>query len=117
MHFNEIDTINDACCTIFCDIRLAIVSKHSKLAKRQARDRYERFASPSSRTAPCPSRHEVRSSSCRRTAPPPSSDSDDSVVMWVAAPPSTHLAPLPPLTRVWVFPHLKDVSSYEHCFF
>jgi hypothetical protein len=28
----EIDTINDACCAIFCDIRLAMVSKHLELA-------------------------------------------------------------------------------------
>jgi hypothetical protein len=94
-----------------------MVSKHSKLAKRQARDGYGRFASPSSRIAPPPSCHKVGSSSrrcttpppsrmqgvgsssCYRTALPPSSDSDDSVEMWVAAPSPTlrlQVAPPPP---------------------
>jgi hypothetical protein len=142
--FCEIDTINDACCAIFCDIRSAMVSKHSELTKRQAQDRYGRFASLSSRTAPPPSRHEVGSSSCHRTtppsrmqevgssshcrtAPPPSSNSDDLVKMWVVAPPPlclqvapppplTHLVPPPPSTCVWECPHVKEVSSYEHCF-
>jgi hypothetical protein len=79
---------SDACCCIF-NIRSSMVSKHSELTKGQARDRYERFTSPSSHTtpsrqevgssrcshtAPPPSRQEVESSSHRRTAPPPSSD-------------------------------------------
>jgi hypothetical protein len=117
--FCEIDTINDVCCIIFCDFRLAMVSKHSELKKRQDRDRYGRFASPSSHTTPHTSLHEVGSSnrhctapppsrmqevgSCsrRRTASPPSSDSDDSVEMWVVAPPlPTRLDPPPPPTRV-----------------
>jgi hypothetical protein len=72
--------------------------------KRQARDCYGRFASPSSCTAPPPARHEMGSSSRHCTAPPlsrmqevgsssrhhtapPSSDSDNSVEMWVVAPP------------------------------
>jgi hypothetical protein len=82
-----------------------------------------------------PSRHEVESSSRRgtapptsrmqevgnssrhcRTAPPPSTDLDDSIEMWVAAPPLTCLAPPPPLTCVEECPHVKEVSSYEHCF-
>jgi hypothetical protein len=33
--FYEIDTINDACCAIFCDIRLDMVSKHAEFVKRQ----------------------------------------------------------------------------------
>jgi hypothetical protein len=49
-----------------------MVSKHSKLTKRQAQNYYGWFASPSSRTAPPPSGHEVGSSSSRHTAPPPS---------------------------------------------
>jgi hypothetical protein len=53
---------------LFFNIRPAMVSKHSKLAKRQTRDRYERFASLSSRTAPPPSCQEVGSSS--RLLPP-----------------------------------------------
>jgi hypothetical protein len=40
---------------------LAMVSKHSELVKRQARDRYGRFASPMSTTAPPHSCHEVGS--------------------------------------------------------
>jgi hypothetical protein len=69
---------------IFCDIRSAMVSKHSELTKWHARDRYERFASPLSRTFPPPSRmQEVGRSSCRRTAPPPTrqeeASSDDLV--------------------------------------
>jgi hypothetical protein len=52
-------------------------------------------------------------------AAPPSSDLDDSVDMWVAAPPPLHLQeapPPPPLTHVDECPHVKEVSSYEHCF-
>jgi hypothetical protein len=106
---------------------------------------YGRFASPLSYTTP-PSRHEVGSSNRRhttpppsrmqevgstnrhRTYPPPSSDSDDSVEMWVAAPPPplrlqvalppplTCLAPPPPLILIWECSHVKEVSSYEHYF-
>jgi hypothetical protein len=51
-------------------IRTAMVSKHSELMKMQAQDRYGRFVSPLSMTAPPPSRmQEVGSFS--RTAPPP----------------------------------------------
>jgi hypothetical protein len=127
--FCEIDTINDACCIIFCDFRSAMVSKHSELTKRQTRDHYGRFASPSSHTTPHLSLHEVgsfsrhctappsriqevgRCSRSRHTASPPSFDSDDSVEMWVVAPPPhlclqvappppTRLEPPPPPTRV-----------------
>jgi hypothetical protein len=102
-----------------------MVSKHPELVKKQTRDRYERFASPSSRAVPPPSHQEVESSS-RCTAPPPlhqeEASSDDSVVkMWVVAP--------PPLTRLEEASsddspsassgytdeqfHIKEVSSYE----
>jgi hypothetical protein len=97
-----------------------MVSKHSELTKMQARDRYEKFTTPSRRTVPPPSCQEVASSSCHCTAPPPSrmqevgsssrrhttpppsrqeeASSDDSVVeMWVVPP--------PPLTR------LEEASS------
>jgi hypothetical protein len=71
------------------------------------------------RTATPPSRmQEVGSSSRRRTAPPHSSDLDDSVEMSVLAPPPPlrlQVAPLTP-TRIWECPHIKEVSSYEHCF-
>jgi hypothetical protein len=105
------------CC--FFNIRSAMVSKHSELAKRHAQDRYGRFASPSSRTTPPPSRRqEVAGSSHRHTTPPPSSD-DSSVEMWEVSP--------PPLTRLGdssstslgyndECPHIREVSSYEHCF-
>jgi hypothetical protein len=95
------------CC--FFNFRSTMVNKHSELAKRHTWDRYGRFASPSSRTAPPPSHHEVRnsshhctalppslmqevrSSSRRRTIPHPScqeeASSDDSVEIWVVAPP------------------------------
>jgi hypothetical protein len=42
----------------FFNIRAFIVSKHSELVKRQARDRYGRFASPSGHTAHPPSHHQ-----------------------------------------------------------
>jgi hypothetical protein len=49
---------------VFFNIRLAmVIKKHSELVKKQARDRYGRFASPSSM-------QEVESSSRCRTAPP-----------------------------------------------
>jgi hypothetical protein len=127
-----------------------MVSKHSELAKRQARDRYGRFAYPSShtapplsrqevgslshrRTAPLPSRmQEVRSSSRCRTTPSPSRQeevlSDDSVEMWVVAPPApARLVAPPPTTLLEVAsssddyssgynnecPHIKEMSSFE----
>jgi hypothetical protein len=72
-------------------IRAAMVNKYSELVRRQVRDRFGRFASPSSRTILPPSCQEVGSLSCCRTVPPPSSQeeasSDDSVEMWVMAPP------------------------------
>jgi hypothetical protein len=137
------------------NIRSMIVSNHSELAKRQARDRYGRFAYPSSCTAPSPSCHEVGSSNRHRTAHPPSrmqevgsssrrrtapplsrqkeASSDNSVEMWVAAPPPLRLqvAPPPPPTHMEESsddspsdssgyndecPHVKEVSSYKYCF-
>jgi hypothetical protein len=99
-------------CCYFFNIRLAIVSKHSELTKRQAQDRYGRFASPLSGTAPAPSHHEVGSSNHRRTAPPPSRMQEvGSSSRRYIAPPPTCLTPPPP-TCVWVCPHLKEVSSY-----
>jgi hypothetical protein len=120
-----------------------MVSKHSKLVKRQTRDRYGRFSSPSSRTAPPPSRQEVGSlshhrtapptscmqevgsSSRHRTAPPPSrleeASFDDSVKMWMVAPPLTCLevdsssddSPSDSSGYNNECPHIKEVSSYE----
>jgi hypothetical protein len=132
-----------------------MVSKHSELAKRQARDRYGRFAYPSSHTAPPLSRQEVGSLSHRRTAPLPSRMqevrsysrcrttpsssrqeevlSDDSVEMWVVAPPAPArlVAPPPPPTTLLEVasssddysldssgynnecPHIKEMSSFE----
>jgi hypothetical protein len=108
-----------------------MVSKHLELAKRQALDRYWRFASPSSRTtpppscqevgssshhrtAPPPSRQEVGSSNRRRTAPPPSSD-NSIVEMWEVPPP-----PPPRLDDSSTSlgynaecHHVKEVSSYK----
>jgi hypothetical protein len=43
------------CNCYFFNNRSAMVSKHSELMKRQAQARYDRFASPSSHTAPPPS--------------------------------------------------------------
>jgi hypothetical protein len=131
----------DACCYFF-NIRPSMVSKnHSELANKQTWDRYERFTSPLSRTAPpshqevgsssrcCttppPSRQEVRSSSRRRTAPPPSrqeeASSDDSIVeMWKVSPPPTRLeeassddSPSASSGYNDECPHIKEVSSYE----
>jgi hypothetical protein len=65
-----------------------MVSKHSELVKRQAQDLYERFTSPSSRTAPPPSRQEVRSSNRRRTTHPPSRQEVESYSRRTAPPPS-----------------------------
>jgi hypothetical protein len=102
-----------------------MVSKHSKLVKRQTRDRYGRFSSPSSRTAPPPSRQEVGSLSHHRTAPPPSrleeASFDDSVKMWMVAPPLTCLevdsssddSPSDSSGYNDECPHIKEVSSYE----
>jgi hypothetical protein len=133
----------DACCCCF-NIRPAMVNKkHSELVKKQTRDRYGKFASPSSRTAPPPSRQEVGSSShhrttlppshmqeigssshCRTAPPPPRQEalSDDSVVeMWVvASPPPTHLqeasskdSPSDSSGYNDECPHAKEVSSYK----
>jgi hypothetical protein len=64
-----------------------VSKKYLKLAKKQARDYYGRFASPSSRTAPPPSCQEETSS-------------DDSIVeMWEV--------PHPPPSR------LEEVSSND----
>jgi hypothetical protein len=102
-----------------------MLSKHSKLVKRQTRDWYGRFSSPSSRTAPPPSRQEVGSLSRHRTAPPPSrleeASFDDSVKMWMLAPPLTCLevdsssddSPSDSLGYNDECPHIKEVSSYE----
>jgi hypothetical protein len=111
---------------VFSTLGSVMVNKHSKLVKRQARDRYGRFSSPSSYTAAPPSHQEE--------AP-----SNDSVEMWVvalppplclqlAAPtPPMCLVPPPPPTRLCnsssassgyndECPHVREVSSYEHCF-
>jgi hypothetical protein len=72
-----------------------------ELVKKKARDYYERFASPSSRTAPPPSRQEVGSSSRRHTAPPPTRLGDSSSTC------SGYNDE---------YPHIREVSSYEHCF-
>jgi hypothetical protein len=101
-----------------------MVSKHSKLTKRQARDCYRRFTSPLNRTAPSPSCHEVGSSSRRHTAPPPSlqeeASSDDSVEMWVVcltAPPPLRLVTPPPPARLVAPPtpptHVEEVTSND----
>jgi hypothetical protein len=83
-----------------------MVSKHLELAKRKARYRYERFASPSSHTdappscqevensshhctTPPPSCQAVGSSSRRSTAPPPSRQEVGSSTCYCTAPPST----------------------------
>jgi hypothetical protein len=122
----------DNACYYFCDISSTMVSKHSKLVKRHARDRYGRFVSPSSRTAPSTSCHEVGSSSRRRTTPPPprqeEASSDDSVEMWVVrltAPPLCLMTPPPTLVEEVSFddsllsnssgyndecPHVKEVN-------
>jgi hypothetical protein len=70
-----------------------MVSKQSELVKKQARYRYGRFASPTSRTTPT-SRQEVESSSHLSTAHAPSHQEeasfDDSIVeMWEVSPPPT----------------------------
>jgi hypothetical protein len=83
----------------FCDIRSAMVNKHLELAKRQAQDRYGRFASPSSHTALPPSRHEVGSFSRRCTAPPPSLHEVRS---------SSHRHTTPPPSR------MQEVGSSSH---
>jgi hypothetical protein len=104
---------------IFSTIRPAMVSKHSELVKRQARDRYGRFVSPINCIAPPPSRHqEVGSSSRHRTAPPPSSD-DSSVEMWEEPPPPpTRLGDSSSTSSGYndKCSHVKEVSSYEHYF-
>jgi hypothetical protein len=101
-----------------------MVSKHSKLAKKQTQDHYGRFASSSIRTASSPSCHEVESSSHCHTAPPPSrheeASSNDSVEMWVVrytAPPPLRLVTPPPPARLVTLPppptHLEEVSSND----
>jgi hypothetical protein len=62
---------SDACYCFF-NISSVMVSKHSELMKRQARDCYGMFASPSIYTAHLPSCQELASFSCCRTAPSPS---------------------------------------------
>jgi hypothetical protein len=65
---------------LFFNIRSAMVNKPSDLAKRQARDHYERFAYPSGHTALPPAHHQkMRSSSYRhhRCHTPPPFSSDD----------------------------------------
>jgi hypothetical protein len=101
-----------------------VSKKHSELTKKQVWDHYERFASPSSRTASPPSHQEVGSSSHRRTAPPPlrqEASSNDSIVeIWEVAPPTTHLeeassddSPSASSGYNDECPHVKGVSSYE----
>jgi hypothetical protein len=121
-------------------IRAAMVSKHSERSKRQARDCYGRFASPSSAIAPPPSRQEVRSfsrrctapplscmqevgsSSSRRTAPPSrqGASSDDSVEIWVVhciaplrlgTPPPARLVAPPTMTPLEVTSSSDDSPS------
>jgi hypothetical protein len=97
------------------NIRPAMVSKHSELMKRQARDCYGRFPSPSSLTTPCSHRQEVGSSSHRCTTPPPSFD-DSSVEMWEVPPPSlTRLGSSSSTSSGYndECPHIREVSSYE----
>jgi hypothetical protein len=123
-------------CYWFFNIRSAMVSNHLELTKRQTQDRYGRFASPLSHTsppssrqkvessghcctAPPPSRMQVGSSSHRRTALPPSSD-DSSVEMWeVPPPPSTSMGDSSSTSSGYnnACPHIREVSSYEHCFY
>jgi hypothetical protein len=114
-----------------------MVSKNSESAKRQARDCYGRFASPSSMTAPPLSCQEVESSSHHRTTPPtlrmpevvsssrrctapPSrqeeASSDNSVGMWVVhrtTRPPLRLETPPPLARLVAPPptHVEEVAS------
>jgi hypothetical protein len=113
-----------------------MVSKHSELTKRQARDCYGKFASLSIRTAPPPSRQEVESSSRCHTVPPPSRQqvgssnrhriaptpsSDESIVeMWEVPPPPTRLEEASSDSSSLASsgyndecPHIKEVSSYE----
>jgi hypothetical protein len=78
-----------------------MVSKHSELMKRQTRDRYGRFASPSSCTAPPPSRRQEVGGYSRCTAPPLTRMGDSS---------STTLG------YNDEFPYIREVSSYEHYF-
>jgi hypothetical protein len=101
---------SDACCCFF-NIRPVVVSKKIlELMKKKARDRYGRFASPSSRITPPPL--------CQEEA-----SSDNSVVkMWVVAPPPpTRLEEAssddPPPSASSGYndecPHIKEVSLYE----
>jgi hypothetical protein len=101
---------------VFWEISSAMDSKHSELTKRQTRDRYRRFASPSSRTAP-PQKLQT---------PPHSSSSlalGGDFVGWlsgdVGGPPqcssssSTHVTPPPPACLVAPpsLTHMEEVSS------
>jgi hypothetical protein len=52
----------------FFNIRSVMINKHSKLTKRQARDHYGRFASPSSHTTPPHSLRQEVGSSPHRSA-------------------------------------------------
>jgi hypothetical protein len=107
------------CNYYFFNIRSVMVSKHLELTKRQTRDRYGRFASPLSRTASPPSCcQEVGGSSRCYTAPPPSSE-DLSVEIWEVPPPSpTRLGDSSSTSSGYndECPHVREVSSYEHCF-
>jgi hypothetical protein len=80
----------------------------ASIVKRQVRDRYGRFTSPSSCTTPPSSIH-------RRTAPPPSSD-DSSVEMRKVPPPHpTRLDDSSSTSSSYnnECSHVKEVSSYE----
>jgi hypothetical protein len=123
-------------------IRATMVNKHSECMKRQIRNCYGRFASPSSAIAPPPSCQEVRSFSHRRRTAPPTSrmqevgrsslrctappsrqkeaSSNDSVEMYVVrctAPPPLRLGTPPPPARLVAPPppptHMEEVSSED----
>jgi hypothetical protein len=102
---------------------------------------------PRAKPLSLPSRHEVGSSSRHHTAPPPSrmqevrsfshccttppslcqeeASANDSVEMWVVtpSPPPTRVeeesddSPLDSLGYNDECPHVKEMSSYEHCFY
>jgi hypothetical protein len=116
--FLRFDTINDACC---CFLTLGQPWFREEAGLRPLQEvcfflephhsspsHHEVESSSHRRTAPPPSRmQEVGSSSRCRTTPPPSCQeealSDDSVEMWVVAPPPPlrlQVAPPPSLTHV-----------------
>jgi hypothetical protein len=98
---------------IFFNIMPVIVSKHSEIVKRQVRDHYDMFTSPSSRTAPPSSRRQAVGSSGRhRTAPPTSSD-DSRMEMWEVPPPPPTRLGSSSSTYNDECPHVRDVSLYE----